>query len=408
MDKNIKAELWTLRNEVMTNLKNIEGLVGKIDTKLAEEDESSCLSRCPEIAKLLEICNTVDLHPNTAEGTVTQFRSLVTRVTERLSIVQIDRYADSMAELINICKKIDSKVGKLPAESPMEALWESRFPGVREQVEEYLEEKDPVTNQRIRPVDLDDQDVKNALDKLNRRLAQRDPIYTSDLPNDADPNLAPEWAKGVDTKSGQQIWKEAAEWDEDAHMLFGQMWNQTAQRRIDLMEEVIRETIQHVTAYNYYNERVTIKSHNDVKDLMARYQSLEKAKEDVIDILSGFGDILKEMIDDKENVGNWLRYYDWNDRMMRALEEVAKLNTQGHQVVSNCNTMMRFLSIPKEKQIWDPMVIDPQTFELVPMNMPIDKLEAYRELSYRNYMRDLERAYAWEAKKKETSETSEG
>lgn len=33
MDKNIRAELFSLRNEVLTNIKNIESVVSKIDTK---------------------------------------------------------------------------------------------------------------------------------------------------------------------------------------------------------------------------------------------------------------------------------------------------------------------------------------------------------------------------------------
>jgi len=140
VDKNIKAELESLRNEVVANLKNIEGLVGQIDTKLAEEETTSCLSRCPEIAQLLEICKTVKLHPETNNKTSDRFEILVNNVYEQMNAIAVDRYTKGMADLISVVKTMDSKIGKLAGTSPMEEYWENKFPGVRETVEQFLEE----------------------------------------------------------------------------------------------------------------------------------------------------------------------------------------------------------------------------------------------------------------------------
>ena len=399
MDKNIKAELWTLRNEVITNLKNIEGLVGKIDSKLEEEDTVSCMSRCPDLAKLLDACHSIELHPDTPAKKVKDFQGLVSRITDQLSIIQVDRYAESMAELISICKKIDGKVGPLASESPMEALWESKFPGVRDKVEEYLEETS--FPKKPKPVEIDDKDVKDALDRMNARLAQKDPLYTSSLQPDSDPELAPAWAKDVDSKSSRQIWSEAAEWDDDAHEIFGRLWNQTAERRIQIMDQVLAETIQHVEAYNYYNEQVKIKSKDDLHAPMARYDLLEKAKTEVIAILKDFDpDTIASIIKEKDRSDNWLRWYDWNARLVQALEEIAKQNLQGAQVASSCHSMLGVLSKSKESHVWDPMVIDPATFGLMPMKMPAEKLEAFRRKRQADYMRDLRKAYDWEARQK--------
>lgn len=404
MDKNIKAELWTLRNEVLTNLKNIEGLVGKIDTKLAEEDETSCLSRCPEIARLLDLCHGLNLHPDTPPSKVLEFRSLVDRVTDRLSIIQVDRYTESMAELLNICKKIDSKVGKLPAESPMEALWESRFPGVREKVEEYLEETDPVLKPKEKPVEVDDKDIKNALDRMNARM---DGIEKRNTDPAADPDLAPEWAKDVDQKSGMQIFKEAAEWDEDSQILFGRMWNRTARTRIDLMEQVMADTIDHVRSYNYYNERVTIKNQEEARKLVSKYDDLENAKERVVGLLRDFDrDTIKRILansqrpssysdQEEEHLENWVLYYDWYARLVCELERVAAEMPQGAPVASSCLSMLKAASADSEMTVLDPKVVDPNTFEIVTMKMPADKLDAFRRKAHADYMRDLKRAYDW-------------
>ena len=91
---------------------------------------------------------------------------------------------------------------------------------------------------------------------------------------------------------------------------------------------------------------------------------------------------------------------------MLALDEIAKQSLQATQVASSCLSMLKVLSNGKEPQVWDPMVIDPGTFEVVPMKMPAEKLEAYRQKRQADYMRDLRKAYDWEASKQAVGEDS--
>jgi len=211
---------------------------------------------------------------------------------------------------------------------------------------------------------------------------------------------APEWAKDVENKTSQQLLKQAAEWDDDAHSIFCKMWNSTAAKRVEIMKEVLAETVKHVQTYNYYNEHITVKNRDDVSKLLAKYDSLEAAKTKVIDILENFDRAtLENIASDKENEQNWKIFYDWNKRLIAELERVATEMPQGMQVATSCHTMLRVTSKDKEAEVFDPMVIDLQTFQMVPMKMPPDKLIAYRQRAYDNYMRDLQKAYEWEANK---------
>jgi hypothetical protein len=213
---------------------------------------------------------------------------------------------------------------------------------------------------------------------------------------------APEWAKNSDKKSSTQIWKEAEIWDEDAHMLFGRMWNNTAERRIQLLEESVRDVVEEVKRYNYYNERVTIKSQEDAKALVERYEALETAKSKITDLLLNFDrSTLKSIINDTNNLENFVRYYDWYDRLLKAIEDIAKENTQGTQVARSCFNVLNFYMKPNEMKIWDPMELDTNTFTLKPANIPLNKLEDFRKKAYAEYMKDLERAYGWIKTQKE-------
>lgn len=415
MDKNIKAELLALRNEVMSNLKNIESVVEKIDDKLEDEETTSCLSRCPEIASLLDQCHKVRWHPDTDQGQIGHFARTVRRVTDRLSVIQVDRYADSMAEMLKIVGRLDSKMGAMPAKAAIEEYWDQVSPGTSERAVEDLYERKIREGDIKPPVEVDDKDVKDALDRLNRRMGQRDPLYLGDQPAEEPVDLidlAPSWAKNVDSKSTRQILAEAAEWDEDSQVLFGRMWNSTARWRIAAMEKVMADAAAHVGSYNYYNERVTVKSHDDARALVARYEALENAKKQVIGVLTGFdratiNDILASASrtndDMPEDLENWVRYYDWYARLVEELERIAKEIPQGMEVASSCLSFLRVMSAEKEREIFDPMVIDQNTFEAIPMSMPPGKLEAFRKKAYADYSRDLRNAYAWRNRARETA-----
>ena len=406
MDKNIKAELWALREEVLTNLKSIETTVNNLDIRLADEDEISCLSRCPELANLLEMCATMELHPKTPIQTVLAFTKLVEHATARLKVATVDRYADSMADLMHLSKRLDSKLGKLVDDSPMEALWENKFPGVLNKVSEYLDEIDAPT--KAKPVHVDEQDIKNALDRMNQRLTQKDPLYLVDRSTDVDLSDVPQWARDINSKSVDQIVKEASEWDDYNQSIFGRMWNRVASRRIAIMEEVMSEVAVSIKSYSYLSERLSVRNIEDAENIYQRYRDLESAKDQVISVLKDFDRepikrILENTADDRwpgdrpedpENLENWVSYYDWFARLTEELERVANENPQGTPVVSNCLAMLRVLMLEKE-----PLVFTPVSEFSVPIQMPADKLEIYRKKAQKDYGRDLDRAYAWRNRK---------
>lgn len=409
MDRNIKAELWALREEVLTNLKNIETTVNNLDIRLADEDEISCLSRCPELANLLEMCSTVELHPETPIQTVLAFTKLVEHATARLTVIQADRYADFMADLIHMCRRTDSKLGKLPEESPMEALWESKFPGVQQKVEQYLE--DPESAPKSDPVEVDANDVKDLLSRINQRLSQREPLYLSDLPADVDRSDAPEWARNVDSKTGDQIVKEASEWDEDSQSLFGRMWNRMASKRIAIMEEIMSEVAVSIKSYSC--ESSVVRNINDAENIYQRYRDLEKVKDRVISVLKDFdrepiNRILENTADDRwsgdrpedpENLENWASYYDWLAKLTGELERISSEIPEGHPVVYNCLSMLRASMLDQEPMVFTPMTLAPGSVFPVPIKMPADKLELYRKKAQKDYLCDLDRAYAWKTGK---------
>lgn len=408
MDKNIKAELLALRNEVMSNLKNIENVVEKIDVKLQDEETTSCLSRCPEISSLLDQCSKVRWHPDTEQGQISHFNRTVSSVTDRLSVIQVDRYAGAMAEVLKLANNMDRKMGSMPAKAAIEEYWDQVAPGTSERAVEDLYDRKIKEGDIKPPVELDDNDIKDALDRLNKRIGQKEPIHLCDQ-EDASVDLidlAPSWAKNVDSKSARQILAEAAEWDEDSQVLFGKMWNRTAERRIGIMEQVMSEAIMHVGSYNYYNERVTIKSQDDARALVTRYEDLERAKEQVISVLKDFDrNTINEILasssvehGQEEDLENWVRYYDWYARLVNELERIAREVPQGVQVASSCLSFLRMMSAEKEKEVFDPMVIDRNTFEMVPMSMPADKLLSFRKKASADYTRDLRNAYAWRAR----------
>lgn len=160
MDKNIKAELLTLRNEVMSNLKNIENVVEKIDVKLQDEETTSCLSRCPEIASLLDQCSEVRWHPDTEQGQIGQFVRTVSRVTNHLSVIQADRYAGAMAEVLKLANNMDRKMGSMPAKAAIEEYWDQVAPGTSERAVEDLYDRKIKEGDIKPPVELDIRIIK--------------------------------------------------------------------------------------------------------------------------------------------------------------------------------------------------------------------------------------------------------
>jgi len=404
MDKNLRAELLVLRNEVLTNLEKIKVTVDKIDTKLNEEEEISWVARCPRLTSLLHYCSQVQWHPDAPEHLKTGLKSSAAAVTEYLSISDTEKSAQAMAWVIDAVRKLDGKMGNMSGRAPSEAYWDRIEPGAGDRAVEELYETKIKEGDLKPPASVDEDEVRKVIDLAGRMV--KTPKGAPEL---VDINQAPEWAKDVDNKTSMQILKEAAEWDEDSQILFGRMWNKTAKTRINLMEEVMAETVEHVRSYNYYNERVTVRNQDEAQQLVAKYQDLERAKERVISVLQGFDrDTIKEIVKtseyspwstdsegQEEPLENWVKYYDWYARLVAELEKISGEMPQGTHVASSCLSMLKTTSAYKEMTVWDPKVVDPGTFEYVTMKMPAEKLEAFRKKAHDDYIRDLKRAYAW-------------
>lgn len=430
MDKNIKAELSALRNEVLANLKNLEQLVVSIDTKLIEAEEVAVVARSPGLTELLNQCRKVKWSTDANQYDVYAFKSAVERVTKLWTVSEVERSERAFNDLVALLKLIEERVPSNPITNAYEAYWESISPGITEKVQETVEVADQPANAtsddastskmlKIDPVSFEvvDQnagaaanDIIDATKKMYAYLSTPGGITGKNDISEAPPwaknpqtaeqqillEDAPEWAKNSDKKTSTQIWKEAGVWDQDAQLLFGRMWNNTAKRRIELLEESFGDVVEEVKRYNYYNERVTIKSHADAKALVDRYAALEDAKSKITDLLLNFDRATLDSIkQDQANLENFVRYYEWHGRLLAAIESLAKENDQCAQVARSCFNVLNFYMKPNEMKIWDPLEIDPKTFTVKPANIPADKLESYRNKAYAEYMKDLKRAYDW-------------
>jgi hypothetical protein len=185
---------------------------------------------------------------------------------------------------------------------------------------------------------------------------------------------------------------------EDAQILFGRMWNNTAERRIKLLEESFRDVAEDIKQYNYYNEHVTIKSRKDAEDLVHRYAALENAKSRITELLLNFDRATLESIqNEKDNLENFVRYYDWHSKLFSAIESFAKENDQCARVAVNCFNILNAYMKSREMMIWDPLLLefDTNTSEVKPIDMSVEWLEGYRKKAYSDYMKDLESAFKW-------------
>jgi len=388
MDRNMKAELQSLRDEVLANLGNIKDLVGKIDTRLDAEEEVSCLTRCPKLADLLKICQEVSLHPGTDPNQERKFRDLSTQIQRKMSDIAVDRYQQGMAQVLQVVNALDAKLGKVRGEGEIERYWEEQFPGVRDTVEQFLEDNGAV--KAPKPA-ADDEEVREIL-----AIAQRMNTAKTEQPDPEPEAEAPAWARDVESKSSRQIWQEAAEWDEDAQMLFGGMWNSQAERRISILKQVLAAVGEQVQGYNYYNDTVRIKNRDDLARLTRRYDDLETAKARVISVLCEWNrNELDAIARDRDRQDNWQRYYTWNRGLVAELERIAQEQPQGAQVASSCMSLLKVLAAEREPEVFDPMELDPVTFNFRAMAMPAARLALYRQRAQAQYQRDLEQAYRW-------------
>jgi hypothetical protein len=399
VDKNLKAELLALRNEMLANLKNIEDVVGKIDTKLQDEDASSCLSRCPEIGSLLDQCRNVRWHPETENRQIYNFNKTVDRIHELLSVVQVERYTDAMAAIVNIARRMDKEMGKMPAKTAMETYWDSIRPGATdEHVERLYETKIKEGDIKAPSVPADDAGVKDALNKLSDIL-HNDEVSTIDTA------LAPEWAKDIDNKSMKQILKEASAWDEMAHELFVTMWNNIADRRVKLVNEALQMVAGEIARYNHHF-KISVNNIDEAKAVMDQYADLDEFKKNLISMVTGYEPDVLARIGSEKNSDNFVRFYDWMRGLMQA---VANAETGGdtrkQDIRGRAVSTLRALLQQHEYDVYECKIIDPQTFDFKVLTDA--QISSYRSVAYNKYRKDLESAYAWLAKKKAEEATEQ-
>jgi len=391
MDKNIKAELVALKHEIVTNLKNIEGLVTNIDNKIQEEDEIACLAKCSRLTELLDRCSRIKWAPDADTREVTGLTTCVSAISKLMSTTHADRYLASAAAVIKMSRQMDALGTSAPPAA--ETMWETISPGIGESIKEFINHHDGV---KPVPVQVDHNNITDMLIRMNHAINKTEPVI--------DPAIAasaPAWAKDSDTKTTMQILKEASEWDADAQLLFGRMWNQTAKRRIELLEEGFNEVIELINGYNYYNEQLTIKNRADATALVERYAALDHAKVAVIELLTNFDRVtLNSIATATDDLENFVRYYEWYGRLFKAMEDLANENAQCAQVARSCFRIIDMYIKPKEMQLFDLTIIDASsntksTGTIEFMKIPHNKQEAFRTLGYNNYIKDLTRAYAW-------------
>lgn len=128
--------------------------------------------------------------------------------------------------------------------------------------------------------------------------------------------------KNSSDKSIMQIWKEADEWDDYAHELFGRVWNRSKIRRIELLERSLVSSAEIVKGYNYYDRSAKVTSLSEARELLKKFEELETIKSDIQDLLLNFDRTTLESIkDNTTNLESYVKYYDWYNRLMQELEK---------------------------------------------------------------------------------------
>ena len=384
MDKNIRAELFSLRNEVLTNLKNIESVVSKIDTKLQEEDNVSCLSRCPEIALLLQQCKKIQWHPDTPEPEKERFNHLVRHIDGVMSTIQADKYADQVADLVKLVKTMDHRMGPpVTGMTENEKYWERISPGTTDFNLTHLY-KD------VKLPEVPQETLEEAKHLLEQKLSEKEPT-------EPDTSQAPAWARDVDSKSMNQIIKDAMVWDEINQQLFVQDWNSTFKTRLDTLQ-VCLET----AALDILNikppQQMNISNMQDAQNALELFQLFSEVQQKMAVSLREFKDNCQQALQDVEDDCKFFKYYEYLTNFVSSIPSFrdSMITIKDPGVIDHL--FWRYTHLVNEAiqehelTIYEfPFMIDPQTFE--PKAVPQPQLAAFKKNRYDKYTKDLKHAY---------------
>lgn len=432
MDRNIKAELSALRNEVLDNLKNLENLVQNIDNKLEEAEEVAVVARSPGLSNLLNQCQKVKWHADASTHEIRMFNEAVARASELWTVSEVERSERATNDFIALLKKIEERVPSTPLANAHDAYWEMISPGITAKMHDFLTSVDqpadtakPHRIAKIDPVslevvyvdapvepevDIDGADTLASTKNMSQALSESTTInedaswikdqLSAQRHDEAVHHQtllaeAPAWAKDVDKKSTAQIFKEAADdWDDMAQTIFCNMWNSNKKLRIEITREVLAE-VSAAIADSSYTERAVVHNLDDTKALMARYQMAENAKRRVCLVLNRSGQATFDKILATDTVTNFQLYYDWYNQLVKDISAIGQQGSLQQQLVTRWLAMLTSMLEQREYDVYTPMALDPITFDWKPMEMPQDKMKTFKKLQHANYMKDLKRAFEW-------------
>lgn len=390
MDKNLKAELVALRDEVIRNLKNIENVVDDIDTKLKNDDEVAALTKCPKLESLLSQCKNIKWDPSASDWDKRNLENTVKSIEELMSTPLAERYVALCANIVGASRNLDRVMGRMPEKSSMENFWdEVRQKNVHpldESNKEEVEEENP-------PLE-----VKLALDRMNLAIKKQENPQLAEMlannPEGVEIGFAPEWAKNVGTKNMGQILKEASEWDELSQDTFIKMWNSNKKRRIAVLKEALEDVVIMIKSISYQNQSA-VTSLDDANRVANIYKTIDQYKTSIIDLIqthntSELADILEHDNDD-----NFIKYYDWLSSLSTKLATFHDATPIFYKniLTDRCGSILSLAIVEHEKRVPEGVIFDKDKFDFVPM--PPDQKASYEKVAYNNYIKDLEQAYKW-------------
>lgn len=392
MDKNLKAEISSLRNEVLANLQAVGQLVEAMDVRLKDDAEVSCLEKCPEIATLLEMCKSVKLHDDTDQAVIQQFNNIVSTIYDKMNAVQLDKYIDILAYTVKAAG-INIDENKL-----IEGLATDHF--------SELDTKN-------------EKEIRSALLKIKDRIDQISPKklpVTTNVESTLDASPVPEWASNAVVKDIKAIIKDAAAWDDISQEYFVKMWNATRKHRIDILVEHLDMVINDISDFKYSGE-YKIQSLEDVKKLEAAYTRLLQQKTSLIEIISNRSRL--DEIKASENDDNFVLFYSWISELFDNINQAFVIDPMliGDEERNVDNILRsRVLSMltdavdRHEKEIyrtshewWN---VTLELGDVIDASLPIvdkDRVDSFIKVSYNNYTKDLKNAYMWYNSKKSSN-----
>lgn len=395
MDKNIKAELFSLRNEVLTNMKNIETVVSKIDSKLQEEDNVSCLSRCPEIESLLQKCRQVQWHPDTKQQEIDKFMNLVNHIDEIMSTIQAEKYADQVADLVKLINRMDVIKGPVGGLTENEKYWEKINPGTTNLQLAHM-------YRNLKTPEVPPESIQEAKQLLEQKLSEKEQ-------SEPDLSHAPAWAKNVDNKSIDQIIKDAMVWDEMNQQIFVNMWNSMFAKRLEVLNECL-ETAALDILNTKPPKHLNVTSMEDAQKALELFQKFEEIKQRMVVSLREFTSNCKTTVDAANDDQKFVKYYEYLSNYVSSIPDekswftdIAIDNGIFQDLSRRFTSLVNAAIQDHEMNIYEEPLIftKDDTFELKQLSN--EQIAMFKKNGYDNYTKDLKNAYEFIAKQTATS-----